>query len=43
VAFDAFALVTAHRIAPRRDFTFVLQHAFTRPERFYCEHAPAVN
>jgi hypothetical protein len=40
---DAFALVTPHRIAPRRYFTLVLEHALTRRERTNGEHAFAVN
>ncbi|MFL9862207.1 hypothetical protein PQR72_41920 [Paraburkholderia madseniana] len=43
MAFDAFALVTAHRISPRGDFTFVLKHALARRERMHGEHAFAVN
>ncbi|WP_341315874.1 hypothetical protein WN982_08420 [Paraburkholderia sp. IMGN_8] len=43
MAFDAFTLVTAHRISPRGDFTFVLKHALARRERMHGEHAFAVN
>jgi hypothetical protein len=43
VSLDAFTPVAANGIAPRCDFTLVLEHALTRCERSHRKHTPAMN
>ncbi|MGF6902353.1 hypothetical protein P3T22_003630 [Paraburkholderia sp. GAS348] len=43
MSFDAFTLVTTHRISPRSDFAFVLKNALAGCKRPRCEHTLAVN